>query len=359
MKVLILSCNTGGGHNSCAKYIKEELNANKIPAEIVDFLSIANEHISTDTEKLYLKTTKGRGKAFGAVYKIGELYNKTKIKSPVYLASSMSKTKLLELIKKEEFDLVICTHLFPSLAMTRIKKDYNIPLVNIATDYECIPFWDETKPDVFIIPSELLTKDFTRKGIEKSILKPLGIPISSSFTLTEDNIDLPTDRDVILLTSGSMGFGKIYELVKLILNEFPEVCLVSVCGNNMKLYQKLRAINNNRLIVKGFVTNMNSLIEKSTIVVTKPGGLTTTEIATIRKPIVHMMPIPGVERHNAKFYSENGMSLCSKNEEEVLANIKLLLGSRRLRKNLIDNQKKIINRTSAADLVKFLKENYN
>ena len=37
MKVLILSCSTGGGHNACAKYILEELKENNIEAEFKDF----------------------------------------------------------------------------------------------------------------------------------------------------------------------------------------------------------------------------------------------------------------------------------------------------------------------------------
>ena len=40
MKVLILSCSTGGGHNSCANYIKEELLLNNIECNFIDFFDI-------------------------------------------------------------------------------------------------------------------------------------------------------------------------------------------------------------------------------------------------------------------------------------------------------------------------------
>ena len=42
MKVLLLSCSTGGGHNSCAHYIEEELKANNIECIFKDFYDIVN-----------------------------------------------------------------------------------------------------------------------------------------------------------------------------------------------------------------------------------------------------------------------------------------------------------------------------
>ena len=42
MKILILSCSTGGGHNSCARYIEEELKENHIECEFKDFFDIVD-----------------------------------------------------------------------------------------------------------------------------------------------------------------------------------------------------------------------------------------------------------------------------------------------------------------------------
>ena len=40
MKVLVLSCSTGGGHNACAKYIMEELKDNHIDCLFKDFYEL-------------------------------------------------------------------------------------------------------------------------------------------------------------------------------------------------------------------------------------------------------------------------------------------------------------------------------
>ena len=358
MKVVIFSCSTGGGHNSCARYIEDELRKNGVEANYVNYLELVGEKQAKRAEDLYLKSVSGNGTIFKNVYKIGELYNKTPLKSPVYFFNGLNKKRILNFLKENGYDLVICTHLFPSLAITKIKKEYDIPLINVATDYECIPFWNETNPDIFITPSELLTDSFVEKKINKEVIRPIGIPVSSKFKKVTNKLDLPNDKDIVLITSGSMGFGKMNDIVNLILKEVKNIYLVVVCGNNKELYNSLKKIRNKRLLLVGFTDKMYEYMKKSTIVITKPGGLTTTEVATLHKPLIHMMPIPGVENYNAKFYSENKMSLCANNEEEIVENIKLLLKDKDLAKELITNQKKIINENSAQDLVDLLIEEY-
>ncbi|UKI57389.1 MAG: hypothetical protein L6V81_08635 [Clostridium sp.] len=58
MKILLLSCSTGGGHNSCARYIEEELKENNIKCEFKDFYDIVNEKAKDLSEKIYLKITR-------------------------------------------------------------------------------------------------------------------------------------------------------------------------------------------------------------------------------------------------------------------------------------------------------------
>lgn len=358
MKVLVLSCSTGGGHNSCAKYIESEFKENNIECDFQNFLELIGEKTSKTVEKLYLGSTKGSGKVFKNIYKIGELYNKSKIKSPVYFFNKLAKTKLYNFIIENKYDLVICTHLFPSMTLTAINKKHRINFINVATDYECIPFWDETRPDYFVIPSTLLKERFIEKGVKENILLPIGIPVASSFTKAKDIKDLPTDKDIVLITSGSMGFGNMKELITKLLSEINNVYILVICGSNKKLEQEVLKINNKNLIVKGFVNNMKDYMKKSKIIITKPGGLTTTEVAILNKPLIHMMPIPGVENYNANFFENNKMSLQAKNIDEVVNKAQLLLNDKKLQKEMINNQKNIINKNSSKDLVEFVKKRY-
>ena len=353
MKIVVFTCSTGGGHNSCARYIASEFKKRGIICDVKDYMQLAGEKASKRAEKLYLGSTKGKGNIFKTVYKLGELYNKTGIKSPVYGFNKMVVKNLDIFLEENGYDLAIGTHVFPCMALTELKKKKNVKFINVATDYECIPFWNETNPDIFVIPSEKLSNRFIEKGINKDVLLPIGIPVASSFFEVKGDVQLPNDKDIILLTSGSMGFGEMEECVKKILESI-DAYLVVVCGSNEALKEKLEKIDNKNLIVKGFVNNMNEYMNKASVIIAKPGGLTSTEITMMRKPFVLMMPIPGVENYNALFFESNGMGMRAKNPDEVVSVTQKILDDKTIQEKMIDNQKKYINRNSAKDLVDYV-----
>lgn len=355
MKIVVFTCSTGGGHNSCAKYIADEFNKVGIECDVKDYMELAGEKASKRAEKLYLDSTKGKGNIFKTVYKLGEFYNKTGIKSPVYGFNKLVVKKLYEFLVSNGYDLAIGTHVFPCLALTALKKMKDIKFINVATDYECIPFWNETNPDLFVIPSEQLIPKFVEKGIRENVLLPIGIPVASNFLDVNEDIDVPHDKKRVLLTSGSMGFGEMKECVHALLNNV-DCYLIVVCGSNAELKNELDKINNDNLYVLGFINNMNQYMKNSDVIIAKPGGLTSTEITMMRKPFVIMMPIPGVENYNARFFSENGMGLNANSVDEVVLNTKRLLEDKILKENMIENQRKYINDKSASDLVQYVKK---
>ena len=354
MKIVVFSCKTGGGHNACANYIKEEFEKYNVTCDVVDYFDLVGKKASDIAEKIYLDSTKGNGKVFGSVYKLGELYSKTKMPSPVYGLNKLVKDKLYNFLKYNQYDLAIGTHLFPCLGLTAVKKEHPIHFINVATDYECIPFWSETDPDYFVIPSPLLTQRFIEGGFKEEIILPFGISISSRFLDQEISDDIPRDKDMILLTSGSMGVGNLKKVVKQMLEEIPNTYIVVICGNNRKMYNELSEIDNELLIVKGFINNMSEYMKASTIVISKPGGVTTTEVAELRKPLILMMPIPGVEDYNMKFFLNNQMCLKATNVSDLVVQSKKLLASKTLQDAIIKNQEENIKTYSAKALVEFV-----
>lgn len=357
MKILIISCSTGGGHNACAKYILEELKNNNIEAEFKDFYDIVNKKAKKLSEKLYLSTLNGNGKIFKVVYKLGELYSKTKLKSPVYSVNKLHKKKLYNYIIQNKIDLVITTHIFPALTLTAIKK---VPFLLVATDYTACPFMEEANPNYYVIQNGI-EKDFINKGIDEKKLLKTGIPVSSNFIKNAKNIryNLNIDKEkTILITLGSMGFGNINKIVNNLL-EIDNTKIIIVTGSNKELYNKLKKIKNKKLITLGYVHNMNDLIYSSDIVVSKPGGLSSTEIASINKPLIHAFAIPGIETINTNFFYNHKMSIKCDNENEIIQNIIKLLNDDKLQKEMIKSQSKIINKNSASDLVEFIKSNFD
>ena len=359
-KVLILSCGTGGGHNSAAKAIQEELTYQGIKADFMEYLDIINPRVRERVNKLYLKTTTKEGKTFKVVYKLGELYQKTNLKSPVYGLNQLNKNKLYNYIKENEYEYIITTHLFAAQALTAIKKEHKIHFIAIATDYECIPFWQETNPDYFIIPSEELKQGFIKKGIKSNKLLALGIPTRRAFREPYDinkckkQLNLKEDEKYILILSGSMGFGNVEEMVKELLKNITDASIIVACGTNEKLKEKLQNINN--IIAISYTDKIDLYMKSSDVILSKPGGLTSTEIAVLGKPFIHTMPIPGCETYNANFFSKNNMSIKCSNINEIVENTKILLHDESKKKELIKNQSKYINKNASEEIANLIKE---
>ncbi|NMA50410.1 MAG: hypothetical protein GX951_00970 [Mollicutes bacterium] len=357
MKVLILSCNTGGGHNSCGKYIKEELLFNNIECDFKNYFEIVNLSKKDFSDKLYIGSLGKKGGLFKYMYKMGEAYDKMNIKSPVYLANQLHANKLYKFIDENKYDLVICPHLFPGQALTEINKKHHINFIFVATDYEYHPFTDEIKADYYVIPKGLEER-FISKGIDENKLLSFGIPISSKFITNAKLIKKNNEnKKNILILLGSMGFGSINKILDDLLN-IKNIYITIVCGNNHKLYNELNNYNNENLNIIGFSKNINDLIKSSDIVISKPGGLSSTEIACFRKGLIHVFPIPGVETSNTEFFSKHNLSFVANNKEEIINYINLLINDNKIYNKMIESQKEMINQNSAMDLVAFIKDKY-
>lgn len=363
MKVLVLSCGTGGGHNSAALAINEELNKRNIHSDFREYLDIINPKIRKCVNTLYIRSTGGKGKIFKQVYRLGELYRKTKIKSPVYQLNSLNKKRLYNYIIENEYDYIVTTHLFAAEVLTKIKRENPLHFIAIATDYICIPFWEETNPDFFIIPSKELEEDFIQKGIPKEKLVPIGIPVSNRFieiynveTLLEE-LQLDVHKKYILILTGSMGFGNVSKMIEGILQKLPESYSIIVgCGNNTKMKETLEEQFQNRekVIALPFTKQIDKYMKIADIILTKPGGLTTTEVAILRKPFIHTAPIPGCENYNADYFETRGMSLKSKNEEAVIENVYKILENKELQKCMIHNQEHYIDKETCNKICDFI-----
>lgn len=363
-KVLILSCGTGGGHNSAALAIQEALIDKGIKADFIEYLDIINPKIKNHINHLYIKSTYGNGKVFKAVYHLGELYQKLDIKSPVYQLNKLNRKKLYKYIKENGYKYIITTHLFAAQALTAIKKEFSIHFMQIATDYVCIPFWEETDPDYFVIPSKELEKDFLSKGIKQEKILPYGIPVAKQYRMNYNKDDskkilgLDIDKKYVLILTGSMGFGNIATMIKMLLNNTQKIQYIISCGNNVKLLKTIQEEykDNKRVTPIPFTKRLSEYIKSSEIVLTKPGGLTTTEVATLRKPFIHTMPIPGCENYNADFFSNRKMSIKCDTMEDVIVNTKKLIDDSNLQKEIIKNQEKYIDKNTTDKIANIIIE---
>lgn len=336
MNILILSCNTGGGHNAAAYALREAMHRAGHRAEVFDHLSLAHGGLVKMVEDDYVGTVTRTPLLFGLIYQLGKAASRILPRSPVYYSNKKLGPALGQHLAAERYDAIVMTHLFPAETLTALRRQ-GFPLpptIAVMTDYDCIPFWGETRMDRYIIPHADLTDTFVRGGLPPDHLAPLGIPVSGRMAQPQDvhqvrsQLALPVEGPVQLLVGGSMGAGSLAELAGAVHAEGAGHFVV-ICGNNADILKLLsvRYKGDAGITILGHTDDMPLYLHAADIVYTKPGGLTSTEAAAARVPIVHTAPIPGVERANCRFFTSHDLSISAKTPAQQAAEGAALLRS--------------------------------
>lgn len=334
MNFLILTCSTGGGHNSTAAAISEYLTAQGHGCQEIDclsFLSPAKAKLISDGHVLLYRKAP---KLFGMGYRFEEQH------TPKFILSQCEgcAEAFARAVRDANCDALICVHVFASLIATAaIQYGMKQPFYFVATDYTCSPGVSSGEPNAFFIPHPALTEEFIACGVPADKIVPTGIPVRTQFYERGDKIqarrklDLPETGKLVLLTCGSMGAGPMEDLALLLdLSLRHEDHLAVICGTNVKLVERLhKAPLSSRVHIIGFTHEMNTYMDASDLILTKPGGLTTTEVLAKHLPLVYINAVPGCETRNLDFMVQRGYARTADSVEGLSALVCRLLADDR------------------------------
>lgn len=368
MNVLILSCSTGEGHNSAAQAIYKQFKLENDTVMKKDFLSLYKKRKKPDFFSSCLNViTKNTPKVFGLLYKAGAVYSSTKITSPIYVMNGLYKKDLKRFVTENNIECIVSTHLYAMECISHLKRsgNLNIKCYGVLTDYTCIPFLEETRQDGYFIPHKLLIDEVVSHGIKRDLIYPTGIPVDSKFNdrlskeEAREKLGLGLDKKIVLIMTGGIGCGNIAAICEKLVEKYDDnYQVLAMVGKNNTLKEELENRFNNTIVkVIPFTKMVNYYMNASDVLITKPGGISTTEAAVANIPIIHAMAIPGCETKNAKFFEELGMSYNAKDEEAVLSYLNELLNSKEQRERMCTNQSLVINKNAAKDIVRIIKEN--
>lgn len=365
MDALILSCGTGGGHNSACKAIEQELSCRGHNVKILNPYLLEGPKTAEKVNNAYNRLVQKTPSAFGMVYRIGNAYRKLPVHSPVYQINGIMAPLLEAFLRENHFDTIVSTHLFPAEILTNMKRHGTfIPATYfIATDYTCIPFTEETDCDYYVIPAKELTGEFVSRGIPEERIVPLGIPVGRSFReqMSRDEartrLGLDLQAKYILVAGGSIGAGQIDHVVSLLLEHYSDtVRVIVICGNNHTLYQHLQQTYQGRCILLEYTARMAEYMRACDLFISKPGGLSSTEAAVVGVPLIHITPIPGCETRNMTFFEEHGMcyAVRSPKTQLIAACDKLFDPSRQ--QEMQEKQHKVISIDAAAAIFRLIEQ---
>ena len=321
VRVLVLTITAGEGHNHTAAAIKEGIESRGVECRLVDVYKLLSETLYKAFSEGYLFATKYLKRLYGDFYYLAENRGKdANQSSPMRKANSSFAKMLSKYVSTYDPDVIIYTHVFAGVLLDEIKVKYGLraTTMGIVTDFRLHPYWEENLHlDYVVCADKRLMYNAMQKGFKKSQLLPFGIPIHPKFLkeIPKDEarkeLGLENKRTVLVM-GGSMGFGDITENVQILDALDVDFQIMVVCGSNKKLCDELSKMEFSKTVkVFGYVNNVELLMSASDCIVTKPGGLTTSESLAKRIPLIIVNPIPGQEDRNVEFLLNNGAAIAT------------------------------------------------
>jgi processive 1,2-diacylglycerol beta-glucosyltransferase len=307
-RVLVLSASAGAGHNRAAEAVHEWARQGPagVESEWVDSLQYTNRLFSKLYEKSYFWMASYAPDLWGAVYKqLGKKREPSPLDKAIALHDRLAYKKLIGHVEEFGPDVAVCTHFLPMNVL--LAKRLKIPVYVVVTDFDVHSQWLNTRVAGYFVASDEVKVQLVRYGYPADRVRVTGIPIHPVFS--REAAPPPSDKPRVLLMGGGLGMGMMEGALSRILDLGPRFHLTVVAGKNEKMRRKLEAVADGRAEVLGFVTNVDELMGRSDLIITKSGGLTVSECLARRLPMVLYSPIPGQEECNADYLLERGCAV--------------------------------------------------
>ena len=332
--ILIFYASYGGGHLNAAKSIYECISnyygENKI--ELIDCMKYVNKTVEKVSTAAYREAAKK------APWVWGKIYNDSQKGPLAHLSTRSNKImaiKLLKLLREKQPDLIISTHPFSSQMCSYLKRKRKITakIATIMTDFAPHDQWlvGSDFTDYFFVANDKMKDYLISRNIDKSKVFVTGIPLSNRFLQKYDRKEILAQynledekKNILFFGGGEFGLGKsrTFDILDRLIKASSDMQIIVISGKNEKMkikFDEIVAKNNvsNRVKVLSFTNQVPELMSISDLVVTKPGGMTTTESLASGLPMVIINPIPGQEEENAEFLESKGVGIWIRKDDDV------------------------------------------
>ncbi|WP_051316961.1 MGDG synthase family glycosyltransferase [Ectobacillus panaciterrae] len=348
-KILILSSTFGEGHQQAAYAIHEatQLRQPVMESVVLDFMAWAHPYLYPASHYLYMKGIQ----IFPAIYDY--LYQKTRRRNSFSMSLktilSLEKGQMLKLLQEVQPSVVVSTFPYPAAIMSKL-KEYGlttVPTVTIITDYTDHSYWIHPYTDQYIVGSSLIRQALHRQGIPDDKITDTGIPIKAAFSNFHSSerlamkYGLDSKVPTILVMGG--GYGMMGDGLSIfqVLNELPEpIQILIVCGHNEKLRHQVREglkHSKHRIHLAGYIDYVHELMAVSNLIITKAGGITTSEALAMGLPMLLYNPLPGQEQDNARFLVQSGVAVQAENLTDLRTKLSNMLCNPKFLSNMKEN----------------------
>ncbi|MCL2842062.1 MAG: galactosyldiacylglycerol synthase [Oscillospiraceae bacterium] len=360
MRILILTVTAGHGHNTTARAMEEALVAKGVDVVVLDMYKYISRVIYNVVDKGYLFSVRRTPRQFGRAYSSLERRETPRRVLRILNQNRFLAGRLAGFFADYQPEIILVTHVFGAQVLDVLKRQghLQVPIMGINTDYCIHPFWEDVSSvDYLVTPNELMRYAAERRGMAPHRLLPLGIPVGAKFQKQMDKqearaaLGLEQDKTTILLMGGSMGYGDMLHNVAQIDAMREGYQLVCLTGSNQRLYQELRRLQvNTPLRVQGFTDQVALYMRAADCIITKPGGLSTSEALACGLPMILVSPIPGQEDRNAQFFLNSGAAVLVTKHFPVADAVYAVLGQPSRLEHMREAITRIAKPTAATDI---------
>jgi processive 1,2-diacylglycerol beta-glucosyltransferase len=323
-RVLVLSASVGAGHLRAAQAVELALRQLDPAADVrnVDVLEFTNAAFRRVYGRPYLDLVNKAPHVLGYFYDLMDRATSPQRKADrLRLAvEKLNMIRFLRFLKSEPWDIIVNTHFLPAelIASLRSKGQLETPHFTVTTDFETHRLWVNQPCDHYFSATDEGAAYLTHWGVPAGDVTVSGIPIHPAFSQPKDRAaclaqhGLLGDRPIVLQLSGGFGVGPIEKIFQGILQIDVPLEVIVVAGRNEQVTAQLEQVvvpGCHRAKILGFTDKIDELMAVADIVVSKPGGLTTSEVLASGAAMAVINPIPGQESRNSDFLLENGAAV--------------------------------------------------
>ncbi|MCG1023400.1 MGDG synthase family glycosyltransferase [Sutcliffiella horikoshii] len=346
-RVLILSEAFGSGHTSVAFSLMEGIR--KIDSSVEVKVMELGKHFQPMAFKLICKTYMTLIERYPSIWR--KLYTNSQQKGvPAWwnlLLHTLLFQKLDRLTSEFRPDVVICTHPFSKIVVSRIKDTNNHPFTfcMLITELHLHAGWVSPQIDYYLVSSQDMHSELELLGTPNNQIKITGLPTRPGFwrkvekTTARKKLGIE-DRQTILVMGGGLGLGGLKKIAEKLASHKDQYQIVICTGHNIVLRRYLEtnlATRYPNIIIIGFVSSIDVWMDASDILITKCGGVTCFEALMKGIPIIIFEPISGHEEQNRDFLTNNDLAFYADNEDEVLSLIEDMLSPSEKKKHVLEN----------------------
>lgn len=327
-EALVLAARYGDGHLRAAKAIALEVlgNGADVSLGVLDYYRFVNPRLDKSIRWAYMSSVRFAPGLWRWFYTSTQ---RIEADSPTQQwINRIGIRRFYQAIQEHPPAVIVSTYPTAAGVVSTLKQEGRLDAANfvVMTDYSVHSQWIHPGVDRYFVGSADMKAALVGRGLDPTRITVSGIPVDGRFRQPVDEVAVRQrlgigSEPVVLFMGGSYmpqrEFASVLEAIDRVDAPHTTVVVAGKAGQRREIAEAYATRARHPLVVLGYVDNVHELMAVAAMLVSKAGGLTTTESLCRGLPVVIYRPIPGQEDANADFLVRHGVGRRARTEAEV------------------------------------------